>query len=241
MNRYAYYYDFEHRNYYKEMSAFFNRNVIAKNRDILYLGSGSGYFPLYFLQRGARTVTCLDISPSFIKIFSGKLRSLGIGNKKIRLIRKDMSSFAFKERFDLVLVNGNSFSCLLSQEQQVSCLESIRRHLRPDGKAYIDISPLSKKLSETFSLKRSFVDAKGLVVVEKAHCALDVPSHRLDFHIAWSSKEGVFKDVVKTRIITLPEMHLLFKLTGLEVKKVFCDYSTRQRKDAYAWIFEIQR
>lgn len=239
MNRYVYYFDYECRNFYKKMTGFLDRHVTFKNKDILCLGSGSGYFPLHYVEKGARTVTCLDISADFIKLFSGKLRTLGADSRKVSILKKDMAGFELKKKFDLVLINGNSFVCLLSQEKQIACLESIRRHLKPGGKAYIDIFPFSDRINERFSLKRSFTDAKGLVVAESAYGTMSIPDHRLDFHITWSSKEGVFRDVVKSRILTLPEMYLLFKVTGLKIRKVFCDYSERVRKNASSWTFEV--
>lgn len=239
MNRYVYYFDYECRNFYKKMTGFLDRHVTFKNKDILCLGSGSGYFPLHYVEKGARTVTCLDISSDFIKLFSGKLGALGADSRKVSILKKDMAGFELKKKFDLVLINGNAFACLLSQEEQLACLESIRRHLKPGGKAYVNIVPFSDKLNEKFSLKRSFTDAKGLSVAESVYAAMFIPDHRLDFHITWSSKEGVFRDVVKSRILTLPEMHLLFKVAGLKIRKVFFDYSERVSNGAYSRTFEV--
>jgi len=241
MDPFAFYYDQEYAHYYKSMDGFLDKYIDFRDKKILCLACGSGHFQKRYVDRGAKSVVCLDISKSFLDIFRAKISNQPEYLKKISLIQQDMAKFDFKKKFDLILLLGNSFCYLRTQEQQISCLSRIRKHLKKGGLAYIDVLPLSDRINNDFRLKRSFTDKNGLPVNETARGRMCYPEHRLDFEIQWRSKDGVAKKIQQTRLITTPEMVLLFKLTGLNIATIYYDYSKKTNKGASGWIYEVRK
>jgi SAM-dependent methyltransferase len=241
MDPFSFYYDQEYAHYYKSMDAFLDKRVDFKDKEVLCLACGTGHFQKRYIDNGAKSVTCLDISKNFLDIFRDKIANRPEYREKISLIRDDMSKFDFKKKFDLILLLGNSFCYLKTQKEQLACLSRIRGHLKEGGRAYVDILPLSDRINSDFRLKRSFTDRNGQLVNEAARGRLYYPQHRLDFEIQWRSKAGVFKSTVTTRLITTPEMSLLLTLAGLKVTTIYYDYSRKINKGASTWIYDVKK
>jgi SAM-dependent methyltransferase len=53
--------------------------------------------------------------------------------RRVHLVRGDMSNFALENRFGLIYLAGNSFRELISPEERLRCLACVARHLRNDG------------------------------------------------------------------------------------------------------------
>jgi SAM-dependent methyltransferase len=58
-------------------------------------------------------------------------KSAGLPN--VRWIQADMRSFELDEVFELAIIPGHAFQNLLTTEDQIACLECIKRHLKPGG------------------------------------------------------------------------------------------------------------
>ena len=58
-------------------------------------------------------------------------RARGLTN--IRWVQADMRSFDIGEKFGLAIITGQAFHNLNEPQEQVACLESIKRHLTPGG------------------------------------------------------------------------------------------------------------
>ncbi|KAF0125536.1 MAG: hypothetical protein FD189_475 [Elusimicrobia bacterium] len=241
MDPYSFYYDQEYAGYYRSIERFLDTYLNLKNKDVLCLASGTGHIQMHYVDNGAKSVTCVDISRNFLDVFRGKIAGRPEYSEKISLVRGDMAKFRFGKKFDIVFLLGNSFSHLMTQELQVSCLERIRQHLKQDGRAYLHIMPLSDKMNGDFRLKRSFADRNGRSVVETARGRLSYPGHKLDFEVQWRSGAGVIKETLHTRLITVPEMELLLKLTGLKVENIYFDYGKKKKKGAAVWIYEVKK
>jgi ubiquinone/menaquinone biosynthesis C-methylase UbiE len=69
---------------------------------------------------------------------------------KITLFHENMTDFTLDEKsFALAFIAGRSFMHLYSQKDQLLCLNSVFKHLRPDGLFIIDVySPNLEILSQ---------------------------------------------------------------------------------------------
>jgi histone deacetylase complex regulatory component SIN3 len=73
-----------------------------------------------------------------LEILRGKVKNLDNKNqKKIRLIKSDMSNFNLNEKYDLIIFPGIAFQALTTKFQRDSCLECVKQHLSDDGKVII--------------------------------------------------------------------------------------------------------
>lgn len=241
MDLYSFYYDHEYANYYKSMEVFLDKHVDLKDKEILCLASGTGHLQMRYVDNGAKSVACVEISRNFLDIFRAKISGRPEYSEKISLVQQDMAKFEVKKKFDIVFLLGNSFCHLMTQEEQIACLERVRKHLKKDGRAYLHIMPLSDRMNSEFRLKRSFVDRDSLTVHETARGRMSYPEHKLDFEVQWKSKKGIVKQTLHTRLMTAPEMQLLLKLTGLGIVNIYFDYSKKKNKGAAEWIYEVKK
>ncbi len=97
---------------------------------VLEMATGTGRVALYLAQSGY-DVVAFDSSPAMLEICRKKAQSLPAGRLELR--RADMRDFDLGRRFDVVLCPFASFHHLLTTEDQVGCLRSVRRHLAEGG------------------------------------------------------------------------------------------------------------
>ena len=95
---------------------------------VLDLACGTGRIGIRLAEAGVNVVG-LDRSPEMLAI----ARSKSVHTDRIRWVEGDMRSFELDEKFDLVLIPSHSFQNLNTVEDQAACIESIWRHLKPDG------------------------------------------------------------------------------------------------------------
>jgi len=110
----------------------FYRALAAKAKSdggtVLEIACGTGRVAIRLAQDSVNVVG-LDLSPEMIDIATQK--SAGFGN--VRWVEGDMRSFQLGETFDLALIPGHAFQNLNFPQDQVACLDCIKRHLNPGG------------------------------------------------------------------------------------------------------------
>ncbi len=104
------------------------------HKAILEIGCGTGRVGIQLVSMG-RKITGIDLSISMLRIARQKSR----GMFDLDWIQADMKAFEIGRAFDLVISPGHSFQFMLTNDDQLECLASIKRHLVPDGRAVIHI------------------------------------------------------------------------------------------------------
>ena len=104
------------------------RRANEKSEAVLEVACGTGRVAVRLAEAGAR-VTGLELSNEMLDIARQKTRRM----PNIRWVQGNMRAFELDERFGLAMIPGHSFLFLLTTEDQLSCLESIYRHLLPGG------------------------------------------------------------------------------------------------------------
>ena len=85
-------------------------------------------------------ITGLDYSPYMLRKCQEKLdKQPEEVQKRVRLIRGNMTNFDTSETYSLVTIPFRSFQHLLTVNEQKACLTCIQRHLEPEGQLIIDI------------------------------------------------------------------------------------------------------
>jgi SAM-dependent methyltransferase len=95
---------------------------------VLEVACGTGRVVVRLAQDGV-SVIGIDLSAAMLDVALEK--SVGIPN--VRWVEGDMRSFELGETFGLVIIPGHSFQFMLTPEDQIACLECIKRHLVPAG------------------------------------------------------------------------------------------------------------
>jgi SAM-dependent methyltransferase len=109
----------------------------AQGTRVLEVACGSGRVLVPLAQAGYRLVG-IDVSPHMLALAQAKLDRQSTPNA--RLLERDMRDFSLEDEapFDLAIVAVKSFAYLVERDEQLRCLRSIWRHLRPGGLLAID-------------------------------------------------------------------------------------------------------
>ncbi|MFN2511449.1 MAG: class I SAM-dependent methyltransferase [Pyrinomonadaceae bacterium] len=142
---------------------------------VLELGCGTGRVLIPTAKSGIEIVG-LDGSPKMLAVCREKLlrESEDVRVKVTDLVQGDMRSFELGQKFSLVTIPFRPFQHLLTVEDQLSCLRSIRKHLVAGGRLVLDIfNPSLPHLTEERYLQElseepEFATADGRKVVRRA-------------------------------------------------------------------------
>ncbi len=105
---------------------------------ILELGCGTGRITLAIAEAGYRVVG-LDISEKMLEHAVEKRAGLRReARERVHLVQGDMTKFDLGEKFRTVVIPFRPFQHLLETEQQISCLNSVHKHLAPNGRLIVD-------------------------------------------------------------------------------------------------------
>ncbi|MGI8496787.1 MAG: class I SAM-dependent methyltransferase [Gemmatimonadaceae bacterium] len=106
---------------------------------VLEIGCGTGRV-LIPTARAGLDIVGLDLSPHMLDICRRKVSAEPAAvQSRIELVRADMRTFELRRAFSLVTLPFRPFQHLVSVADQLSCLESVRRHLAPGGRLILDL------------------------------------------------------------------------------------------------------
>jgi SAM-dependent methyltransferase len=116
--------------------AFYRDAVDEFGDPVLELGCGTGRIALALAEAG-HAVTGLDISERMLERCNQKRARLPReARERVHLVEGNMVRFDLGEKFRLIIIPFRPMQHLLEMHEQVSCLESARRHLRPQGRRF---------------------------------------------------------------------------------------------------------
>lgn len=109
------------------------------NGPVLELGCGTGRILIPSAQAGA-SMTGLDHSELMLAACQRKAEALP-ADVRARVVLKhgDMTKFQLGRRFGLITIPFRAFSHLITVEQQLACLASVRRHLATEALLAFDV------------------------------------------------------------------------------------------------------
>jgi SAM-dependent methyltransferase len=113
----------------------FYLDAVGEHGDpVLELGCGTGRIALALAEAGHR-VTGLDISERMLERCKRKLGRLPAeARERAHLVQGDMTRFDLGAKFRVVIIPFRPMQHLLEVEEQMACLESVRRHLWAEGR-----------------------------------------------------------------------------------------------------------
>jgi SAM-dependent methyltransferase len=118
---------------------FFVEAATTAGSPVLEVGCGTGRV-LIPTARADIEVVGLDLSPHMLAVCRQRLQEESEAVRgRVRLIEADMRDFDLGSRFRLATIPFRPFQHLITVEDQLSCLASIRRHLVDDGVLILDL------------------------------------------------------------------------------------------------------
>jgi SAM-dependent methyltransferase len=162
---YANVYDAQYTGYTEDIS-FYVGEAYKTRGPVLELACGTGRVLLPCADAGA-LITGLDLSPAMLSRCKEKLVAYSPEvADRVRLVVGDMRCFKLPERFELVTIPFRSFLLLLTVQDQLQALATIREHLADSGRFVFnifvpDISMIaarSGEVGEPLTRFREFLD-----------------------------------------------------------------------------------
>jgi SAM-dependent methyltransferase len=106
---------------------------------VLELGCGTGRVTMALAEAGKR-ITGLDLSERMLERAVKKRAALRVeARERVHLVQGDMAQFDLGEKFRLVSIPFRPFQHLLEVQQQMDCLDCVRKHLAPGGRLILDV------------------------------------------------------------------------------------------------------
>jgi SAM-dependent methyltransferase len=99
---------------------------------VLDLGCGTGLLAAACAEGGARVVG-VDPAPAMLAIARSRQ-----GGDRVTWVEGDGRSVRLDQRFDLIVMTGHAFQCLLTDADQRATLDTIAAHLAPQGRFIFD-------------------------------------------------------------------------------------------------------
>lgn len=117
-------YEAEYSHYSSDFNLFLNLKTQGSALD---LACGTGRLTIPLAERGFGA-TGLDASLSMLELARKKSQNLSI-----KWIQGDFREFDLHQKFDLIIIAGNSFQALLTDEDQIRMLDCVKNHLKSKG------------------------------------------------------------------------------------------------------------
>ena len=118
---------------------FFVEEARRTGGPVLEIGCGTGRVLIPTAREGIE-ITGLDLSKGMLAICRQRLQAEPEDvRQRVHLVEADMRSFDLGRTFHLVTFPFRPFQHLLTVEDQLACLETVRRHLVPGGRLVLDL------------------------------------------------------------------------------------------------------
>ena len=186
---------------------------------ILELACGTGRITLLLAQAGYN-ITGIELSPEMLEIAQEKLRQLPEDvQSQVSLNSGDMTNFQLDQKFAMVIIPW-SFKLLLTTDDQLACLNQVRKHLDEDGVFILDLYPheiidfdeTEKHTAESdgTTITRTYIYSTDLMT-QLRHCTAHVDVVFSDGKTEHLETESVVS------IIMPREAELLVRAAGFEI------------------------
>ena len=228
-DRVAEFYDFEQKDFVRDIP-FYLDYARECGGEVLELACGTGRILLPIARAGIK-ITGLDASGEMLNIARKKIDN-AIGNK-VTLVKGDMKAFELSKRYSLIFIAFRSFQCLLTKEEQLSCLECVCEHLVDDGTFIIDLfaprHDLLAQVNRSIDLGKFYDEENDEYVTRRAEDKYDLARQTLheDRFYEWTDKNGECHRrqwSFDLSYLFRYEAELLLEKCGFAVEQVYGDF-----------------
>jgi SAM-dependent methyltransferase len=221
--------------------AFFVEAAREAGSPVLEVGCGTGRVLIPTARAGLEVVG-LDLSPNMLGVCRQKLKDEPAAvQSRVQLVQADMRNFELGHLFTLATIPFRPFQHLLTVEDQLACLASVRRHLVDGGALILDIfnpsldflvnRPVGEELGEEPEF--STPDGRRVTRLHKT-VVCDRVNQVNDFELIYyvthpdGRKERLAHAFSLRYLFRFEAEHLLAR-AGFEVEHLYADYD----KSAY--------
>ena len=184
---------------------------LAGGGTILELAIGTGRVALPLAQRGL-SIAGIDASPEMV----AKLRAKP-GGDAIPVTIGDIADFDVDGSYDLVFLVFNTLFNLTAQADQVSCFQSVARHLAPTGAFALEaFVPDVARFADGQCVRGSDVTIDSATLEVSVH---DPVAQTIQYQYIVITEDGTRLYPVPMRYVWPSELDLMARLAGLELRE----------------------
>jgi ubiquinone/menaquinone biosynthesis C-methylase UbiE len=188
----------------------------APPQHVLDLGCGTGVLCDAYAALG-HSVTGVDPTPAMLAVARQKPH----GNV-ITWVTADAQTFRADTRFDLIIMTGHAFQVLLEDADVMAALATIRRHLKPSGRAVFESrNPAIDWAAEwngTFELTH-----EGVRIRETAEVLARV-GERVTFEMRYQFPDETLVSRSELRFLPRAAIEERLAAAGLQVEALYGDW-----------------
>lgn len=177
---------------------FYKKYALQQGGPVLELACGTGRLLMPIAQEG---IECygLDTNREMLGVCETKVRTLNLRN--VHLTFASMAEFEYDQKFSMIYCAFRSFQHLLKTEEQLRCLDLVRKHLRDDGIFIVDVfAPNIEKLAgylkkgegweKEFSRKNEQTES---TITRYYQARIDLPEQVISVEMKWEERndEGI--------------------------------------------------
>jgi SAM-dependent methyltransferase len=222
----------------------------AISEGVLEVACGTGRVARQLARLGV-DITGLDLSPELL----GVAREKSAEVQNIHWAVGDMRSFNLGQSFGLVIIPGHAFQFMLTPDDQVSCLECIKRHLSPEGVLVVHLDhqdvnwlgSLPNQATGTFSEWRELKHpSTGRTIRTANEWAFEPSTQTATVTTVWEEIESGGVVIQRWQREPMPlhcvfrfEMEHLLKRTGYKIEAVYGDFyktTLSDESDQMIWV-----
>ena len=210
---------------------------------VLELGCGTGRITLAIAEAGYR-IAGLDISGKMLERAEKKRAALRReARERVHLVQGDMTRFDLGEKFRSIIIPFRPFQHLLEVEQQIACLECVRKHLGPRGRLIVDFFQTDPErmhdpmfLNESLLVEYPMADGRRVALSERVvafHRALQRNDVEMIFRV--THPDGKQEKLVMAwtlRYFFRYEVEHLLARCGFQLQALYGDFSGSPLKSA---------
>ncbi|ADL53008.1 class I SAM-dependent methyltransferase [Clostridium cellulovorans] len=202
-------------------------------REVLEIGIGTGRIAIELAKEGNK-VMGIDFSKAMIDIGKKKAKNEKVD---IEFIKADMRDFCVDKKFDLIIIQINTITHLLTLDDIEKFFNCVKKHLKDSGRFIIDffnpiIEYLPKEFGDEFIFNKYKVSGNQETIEvyarTKYHRETQVTEHRLSYRIG---DREISNEVLDMRIYFPQELEGYLKFNGFQVEE---KYGTYDMKKFYA-------
>jgi SAM-dependent methyltransferase len=206
---------------------------LRSRQSILELAAGSGRAAIPLAQAGHKVVG-IDIDPAMLRLAIKKRDAVGVTDRQLQFLKADILNLKLGKKFDCILLLFNTFLIFTTTLEQDRALQSIRRHLKPSGRFWLDIFQPDLKLvaqdeSKNLQPKVFCVPHLDRTVFRSTDVRRDPASQvqRVTFNYIWFDRDGrEMREKLSFNLTYIfpRELRLLLERNGLQLENLYGNY-----------------
>ncbi|MDO5568737.1 MAG: class I SAM-dependent methyltransferase [bacterium] len=221
------------------------RGILKESANILEFGAGTGRITIPLAKDG-HNICAVDLSKEMLTGLKEKISSDPLLFKNIKPVLANMCSYQSNIKYDAVIIPLTSFNYLLTKEEQLACLKSVRQALSSSGFAIIEL--LSKKTFLDTNQSSDFTFVKRISVDNNSYYDY-YRITKLDFNSRTITQNRLFKYyknnqyisseeyLWNNRFVTVEDFTLLANEVGLEIDEVYGNCQLEKYNDESEDVF----